>query len=139
MTLPHGFGSNYAGRCNQNNCDGHISKKGGYCDNLSCPRYTKPKIPLRAKFDDFTRMHYEAWAGIKTILLLTIIVVGGILLGPTLIDFEYSLGEADRDIIDGLNCSRLAEYVADWSPEYDYADHRYEWLCVNEQVKEFQG
>ena len=42
-------------------------------------------------------------------------------------------------VIENFNCGQLAEYIADYGEFYKKAKHRYEWLCVNETIKEFQG
>jgi hypothetical protein len=56
-----------------------------------------------------------------------------------LILHDNGVTEKYHSNIDGYNCKELAEYIADKSPRYQYAEHRYEWLCVHEQIKEFQG
>jgi len=89
----------------------------------------------RCKTHQWTWHHDEAWLGLRVIGIFTVII-GILILGV----FSYSESlEPVKQIIDGFNCNQLAEYVADQSTDYGYAEHRYEWLCVNEQIKEFSG
>ena len=77
----------------------------------------------------------------KIILISNIffaIVLGSMIVGIT-IDFIEETKTPIYTNINGFNCNQLAEYIADKSSEYKYAEHRYEWLCVNEKIKEFQG
>lgn len=136
MTLPHGFGQR---RCTFGGCDGFVHKKGG-CDNKDCLNYQDPNItiPLKEKFRMWKREHDEAWIIIQIILSVAIIVLVGTALVLGGIAINDSITQPTKDLINAKSCSQLAEYVADQSPQYNYADHRYEWLCVNEQIKEFQ-
>jgi len=123
MTLPHGSDS----------------------DRYNEPREPEKKCKLgkpcwrnRCAIHEWTWQHDEAWGVIRIIIGLSIFIialVGGLLL----YDAQW---EASHEIIyrniEGFNCDQLAEYVADKSESYSYAEHRYEWLCVNEQIKEFQ-
>jgi len=123
MTLPHGFGSSREprelppSRCKlSNRCGGYGSDK--------------------CKIHHWIYRHDEAWLGLK-IISMFLIVIMGVVIGFSY-DWNVNILPARADI-NNLNCGQLAEYVADKSYEYDYAEHRYEWLCVNEQIKEFQG
>ena len=93
----------------------------------------------RCTVHKWTWKHDEAYTLIKIALFVIIggtILFGAIGIALTLVDMQ---AEPYKKIIDGYNCKQLAEYVANLNPQYRYAEHRYEWLCVNEQVKEFQG
>jgi len=69
------------------------------------------------------------------ILLLVIVIITVIIIT---IKYFYAIFTIINHVVD-WNCKDLAVYVADMSKRYSYAEHRYEWLCVNEQVKEFKG
>ena len=83
----------------------------------------------------WTYDHDEAWLGIRIGLIFSL-VIGSIFLA---IYLDHLSHIPIHTGIDQLSCIELASYVADRSHQYSYAEHRYEWLCVNEQVKEFQG
>lgn len=126
MTLPRGFGSNSCYTCR----DGRrnwISGEFG-CDNPKCPDYREEREPT------FSEKHtFEVVIG--GILLVIALLVIGVFMWVTAIEADLTITYRN---IEGYNCHDLAEYVADRSEHYRYAEHRYEWLCVNEQVKEFQ-
>jgi len=90
----------------------------------------------RCKFHEWSWDHDDAWMFIRGIGIA--VVLGIIIIIALENDLQNNVLPA-RDIIDGFNCGQLAEYVADRSSQYSYAEHRYEWLCVNEQIKEFSG
>lgn len=124
MTLPHGFGS----------------------DRFNEPREPEKKCRLgrpcwidRCTIHEWVNQHDDAWVGIKFGIGFTIAIIA-IVMGFMLYDAHWEAVNADTlKNIEGYNCDQLAEYVADMKPIYSYAEHRYEWLCVNEQIKEFQG
>jgi hypothetical protein len=93
----------------------------------------------RCTVHKWTWKHDEAWMLIR--IFLFVVIGGTILLACIAIGLYFVDMEAEPYMknIDGYNCKQLAEYVANLNPQYRYAEHRYEWLCVNEQVKEFQG
>ena len=123
MSLPRGFGS----RDYEPDIEPPYKCKLG----LKCSKGYKGKCRLH----EWTDEHDDAWFALRCVIVfasvistvLLIFVIGDIMAEPT------------RDVINGYNCNQLAEYIADKSAEYDYAEHRYEWLCVNEQIKEFQS
>ena len=120
MTLPRGFGGGWdEPEEPQRKC-----RLGNFCS------YRR-----ECKLHQWTCYHDEAWIALRIIgviaLVLAVIVIGSM--------SNHSSGEPIRQIIEGFNCNDLAQYVADKNSQYSYAEHRYEWLCVNEQVKEFQG
>ena len=88
----------------------------------------------RCKLHSWTHMHDDSWIVIR-IAFWSALAIGSIMIAFTT-NFSNNVEPAQL-IIEGFNCMDLAEYIADKSPEYRYAEHRYEWLCVNEQVKEF--
>ncbi len=90
----------------------------------------------RCRYHEWTRNHDEAYPALVAIGIAVIVLTG---LGLTLShDYDVRILPIEQ-IIEGLGCNDLAEYVADFKSQYSYAEHRYEWLCVNEQIKEFQG
>jgi len=119
MTLPKGFGR-------------------GWDEPIEPPKKCKLGKPCegygRCKFHEWTWSHDEAWLGLR-ILGIFALIFGIMILG--VVSYSESL-EPTKQIINGFSCNHLAEYVADKSLDYGYAEHRYEWLCVNEQIKEFQ-
>lgn len=62
-----------------------------------------------------------------TAFLLTILVI-----------YDASVKPIEQDL-NGFSCAQLAEYIADKSPQYQYAEHRFQWLCVNNKSQEFQN
>ena len=85
---------------------------------------------------------YDHWAGHdvrKFVLFGLPIITIGLLFLSTVIFETVEKGSIANITINNLDCYSLAEYVADRKTNYSLAEHRYEWLCVNEQVKEFQG
>jgi len=92
--------------------------------------------PDRCKYHEWKRDHDEAYPAL-IITGIFIIALTGIGL-VALHDYDVRIQPIEQ-IIEGLGCNDLAEYVADYKSHYSYAEHRYEWLCVNEQIKEFQG
>lgn len=127
MTLPHGFGSSDIPPTE----NPHRCKFGKECSD----GYGSGKCSIHS----WIYHHDEAWMGIQFLIGISVatIIIIGIL--STIFYFDDLSAEPFRKIIDGYNCNQLAEYVADRSKEYSYAEHRYEWLCVNEQIKEFKG
>jgi len=117
MTLPHGFGSD---KFRPPTEKPHKCKFGKFCSN----GYASDKCSIH----EWVYRHDEAW------ILLRILF--GISITITFLVFafywHYEVGEPIRLIIEGCNCNQLAEYVANKLSWYDYAEHRYEWLCVNE-------
>ena len=122
MTLPRGFGEGWDYERPERKCKlGKICYHGGYGD--------------RCKTHQWIYDHEGAYIGI----VLTSIFVTALLI-IILVSYLHDLSlQPARDIINGYNCGQLAEYIASKFPVYEYAEHRYEWLCVNEQIKEFQG
>lgn len=127
MTLPHGFGSH----------DEPPTEKLEKCKlGQTCTKhYGSGKCYLHA----WTYRHDDAWVGIKIIIASIIGITILVFLLGVAMTWDYNQGEPIRRNIEGYNCDQLAEYIADKSSKYSYAEHRYEWLCVNEQIKEFQG
>lgn len=127
MSLPPGFGKRpetedeNPSRCRLGNIcgDGYPQK--------SCNWHT------------WTNYHDDAWFFIRVMSimgLVTVLIMGGLIWTDYTTDIR---NEPIMQNIKGYNCNQLAEYVADKSKLYSYAEHRYEWLCVNQQIKEFQG
>ena len=79
--------------------------------------------------------HSERQLGFYAVVIIS---VGVLIAFPFMTEYGSNIKQTKSDI-SNLNCHQLAEYIADKKSVYDYAEHRYEWLCVNEQVKEFQG
>lgn len=133
MTLPHGFGSS---RCQMDNCDGFKHGSKGHYDNVSCTNYGDPSIsiPISEKFRIWRIYNSDMWKVVVTVSFIVVMVVLSTTVYPYII-FHY---DGAYTIIDGFNCNQLAEYVADRGDRYNYAEHRYEWLCVTEKIKEFQ-
>ena len=76
----------------------------------------------------------------KTIVLIGMLIISVLALNVLLFIIDDIATEANKPLmsnIEGYNCNQLAEYIADRSKSYTYAEHRYEWLCVNEKIKEF--
>ena len=111
MTLPRGFGRGWDEPKEPTKC-----KLGRKCGSWNC----------------CTVHNYPE---IFTILAIVAIIVIGVV-GVKMIS-DISKIDAINEI-DGLNCKDLAVYIADIRDSYRYAEHRYEWLCVTEQIKEFQ-
>lgn len=126
MTLPRGFGRGLdeptepPKRC----------KLGKKCDD-NYPDYE------RCNVHEWTHDHDDAWMLIR---ILLVVVIGSLVIIGIVVVYDAQW-QASHEIIyrniEGFNCNQLAEYVADKSESYRYAEHRYEWLCVNEQVEEF--
>ena len=115
MTLPHGFG------------------KGG----ATSERQREPKCGLGLNCGD--RNYVKCIVHRNVVLFLGLFVIVGIILcisGYFVYDMNYH--NQLYPTIEGFNCKQLSEYIADQDDHYKYAEHRYEWLCVNEQIKEFQ-
>ena len=89
----------------------------------------------RCVVHDWIYYHDEAYVGLW-ILGIIIVVAFLVVWGAITV---IGANEPIRANIEGFNCKQLAEYIADKDSLYGYAEHRYEWLCVNQQVKEFQG
>lgn len=126
MTLPRGFGG-YNRMCSVCGSDKDADHK---CRNPYCIMY-KSHYQIKDEMSD----------GKAALIIIGVIII----IATALIIGAYMWNEANiiehdkiHTIIEGLGCYDLAEYIADYKEHYDYADHRYEWLCVNEQVKEFQ-
>jgi len=79
--------------------------------------------------------HGERQVGFYAIVIISMAIL---IAFPFILEYDSTIKQTKTDI-SNLNCHQLAEYIADKKSVYDYAEHRYEWLCVNEQVKEFQG
>lgn len=124
MTLPPGFGS----RDQDKRRPTRTCILGKPCDRAE-----------RCKIHEWTYDHDEAWLLIKIILVVATLLVGLFTIVFVSLEYQDSVNEPIRKNIEGYNCNDLAEYIADQSKEYMYAKHRYTWLCVNEQIKEFQG
>ena len=87
------------------------------------------------KIHAWTHEHNEAYATFKIIgIAIAVCIVVFIAYEH---DWQVNVLPIREDI-KNLNCGQLAEYVADKYKQYSYAEHRYGWLCVNEQIKEFQ-
>ncbi len=126
MTLPRGFGKGW-----DEPKESKPSKKcklGKLCDS-DYPHYQ------RCSIHDWTWTHDEAYLALR-IMGVIILIIGGLGLG---VSISHETGEPIRQNIERFNCNQLAEYIADRQTQYGYAEHRYEWLCVNEKIKEFQG
>ena len=123
MTLPHGFGS----------------------DRFTEPREPDKKCRLgkpcwrnRCTVHEWVCNHDDAWLLIK--IVLGVVCLFGLIIGAFIL-YEAHYENVNEPIyrnIEGYNCDDLAEYVADKNSQWRYAEHRYEWLCVYEQIKEFQ-
>lgn len=90
----------------------------------------------RCKTHQWTNKHDELYP-----ILLGVMVIGiaiFVILGAYIIYHENTIHPI-QEMLNGYNCNQLAEYVADMHNSWNYAEHRYEWLCVNEQIKEFKG
>ncbi len=123
MPLPRGFGVDYTPKTEPpRKC-----RLGKVCDDTY--------RTSRCKTHKWTWDHDEAWLAIRIIIGFVL----AISLAVFIVWLDFVNTEPARNIIEGYNCDQLAEYIADKSTEYGYAEHRYEWLCVNEQIKEFQG
>lgn len=123
MPLPRGFGVDYTPKTEP-------PKKcilGKVCDDSYRSK--------RCKTHQWTWNHDEAWLAIR--IIISIVLACAFVLIVVWLDHVNT--EPARNIIEGYSCDQLAEYIADRSKEFDYAEWRYEWLCVNEQIKEFQG
>lgn len=125
MSLPHGFGSRTPPTEAPKRC-----KLGNRCDGTT---YSNKD---RCSIHGWIYHHTDAWVAI-IIFSAFAIAIGGFLLFVALHNSEVVYPA--RDMIEGYNCADLAEYIADKNTQYAYAEHRYEWLCVNEQIKEFKG
>ena len=88
------------------------------------------------KFHKWCNRHEEFFFAF---LVLSAIIICGIGMFGILELHQYIIVEPIKNTINGFNCNQLLEYVADKGDYYQYAEHRYEWLCVNEKIKEFQG
>ena len=90
----------------------------------------------KCKTHQWTNKHDELYPLLIGVTLLGIAIF--VSFGAYMIYHENVIHPI-REMLNGYNCNQLAEYVADMSNSWTYAEHRYEWLCVNEQVKEFRG
>lgn len=134
MTLPAGFGGSteHCYRCTEGHRY-HHENGNTYCDNNRCVDYDTPNISARQKLWEFEHYHETAYILIIIIALCSIPV--GALVGWLWLDEIHH--DSLYPLIEAKNCKQLTEYIADKDDHYSYAEHRYEWLCVNEQVKEF--
>ncbi len=125
MTLPRGFGRGWdkpkepIKKC----------KLGKDCDD-DYPHYKQCTVHR------WIDRHDDAILGIKIILGFVIFASLGIF---AIVSYSNYVDEQALFMFENLNCSQLAEHIADYGEFYKEAEHRYEWLCVNQQVKEFQG
>lgn len=83
---------------------------------------------------EWTWRHDESWNYIRIALA---VAIGIAILIPIFMWHEEVYVKPTHLILEGYNCKQLAEHVAYKKDHYEYAEHIYEWLCVNEQVKEF--
>ena len=122
MTLPHGFGRrNYDVEPPRKCRLGKICYKGSYEKKCKAHKWKDDHDDLYLALQIIGII-----AGVITVIVTAVLAVD-------------AAREPVREMIEGYNCAQLAEYIADKNDEYGYAVHRYEWLCVNEQIKEFQG
>jgi len=80
---------------------------------------------------------HDARKTIMTVMIITVSFIALLMLVSVAVDISAEANRPLMNNIEGYNCNQLAEYIADKSKRYSYAEHRYEWLCVNEQIKEF--
>ena len=104
-------------------------------DNSKCKLGVPCDSYNRCGIHRWSHDHDDAMLGIW----ITVIIVVAVFVAIIIIDTWNDMRQPTRTLIEGLNCMDLAEYIADKNKEYNYAEHRYEWLCINEQVKEFRG
>lgn len=125
MTLPTRFGRRRdVPRSPEKKC-----MLGKICDVLN-PPFTGCKIHSWAyRHDDV----------ILVIKVITLSVFIGCLIVVSIDSYNKYVHEQSLTAIQNLNCSQLAQYIADYGKFYAEAKHRYKWLCVTEQVREFQG
>lgn len=125
MTLPRGFGRGWDRPETDDESPKRKCKLGNICERRR----------NQCKIHEWTYDHDEAWMALRIIGIMATII--GLVVFAIILDEQGNI--PTRQNIDGFSCNQLAEYIADKKSEYGYAIHRYEWLCVNEQIKEFQG
>lgn len=128
MTLPPGFGE-------RNQSRKETPKKCGctFIQKSIVGREYGPGNGCHSGYSSHDFRKALVLSGMAALVIITLIMLISIHQ-----DLTYSSSAHIRNNIEGFSCDQLAEYVADKSPKYYYAEHRYEWLCVNEQIKEFQ-
>lgn len=121
MSLPKGFGSGYdePEKEQPRKCKLGKACNRGYGNHCS--------------IHGWIYRHDEAWPLLVAAVGMSLFI----LLAVSVVILNHTLGEPTRQIINGYNCQELAQHIANKLSWYDYAEHRYEWLCVNEQIKEF--